>query len=1136
MDPSQMKYTMKLKRIFLLPAIAAVAVFSGCNDQGTKASNAILVDDSAIVLPAAETDRTITIYADGEWVADVTETWMNISPNNGIGTVEAILHADYNSAESMRTGQVIIKGSESIKNVTIDVSQKGDRFKNAGEYTVSQLYALESGTLAKVLECQVMALSKTGFVVSDGESSIYVSGYDTAIQVGDKVTLTGDLGTSNGLVSLELEDAVIVSSGEASYPQAEDITDGIADYAPENVEYVTFSGSYSGGKFIVNDKETSAPSNPLDSFEIDNYELHYVTVNGYYVGTSDSKSMFVITSITDDGPVGTVYLGFEIETSAFKSGNPSFGTTYQFAANEGDGYIKYVPYDLANTNANNKFAMDISGNDPRCTGPWPEDYWLFYGEAPIKSGSKVQIKFGARTSATGHKYWILEYLDGKTWKTAGTPLVSTDMPDGQNVTYTHAMNSDGATNVTINETVVFERNVEHGQFRFRCVANWQANGSGSLAARNGGSARLAVASAGNTAPQPTIIILEEGDGSAVDPVPANINVSVNHLSFDGTPSEPKTFTVSADQDYTITSNVSWLTVDETSGAANEEKTVTVTCAPSELSELREGVITILAGETEYEIPVVQGALGQKLDPFISVSTGNFISTSADAAELSVMVQANVEFETTVDSDWLTFAPVVSSRAAVEWTPFSVEVAENTTTEERVGHIFFTNKTENLQSVVTVTQAGRQLIKDEMLAQWSFSAERMVSDGYADTFGTTAGKITSAAGDNGQYLNANEAGTGTIKYIQTDKTSIDVDGKSAYFTGATGQPYMVGAWKGDCWLVTATRSEVIPALSRIRFYAQFKASGTGLKYWIFEYLDGETWKPVTPLESKDDFQYNIELMNTTALVIDETIQTSVAMNTIQFRLTAASVAQASGKGDLAKPNGGTIRFAGAADGTAPFIQLLNVPKSETVYEDGFDWIKPFIEAYNTANPSTPVGDFVGTQYADYSTQNAANAPNVYTKLPDVAAFAAAVAEKGYEDLCPSNQAIYLQDTYLKFGLTKKHTGIRFSPLSSLTAKTDVDLNFDWCAHFTGSGVIDKVHIMAVIEGDGYFAATGTKESPAVASTQQAGEHYWQNVTFCIKGATSSTKIIICSKEGYEASNWQTSSGAYRYHLDNIKILK
>ena len=65
------------------------------------------------------------------------------------------------------------------------------------------------------------------------------------------------------------------------------------------------------------------------------------------------------------------------------------------------------------------------------------------------------------------------------------------------------MNADGSTNVGIDYIVRYRKNTEHAQFRFRCMANWQANGSGKLAARNGGTARLSVPDKADETYQPT---------------------------------------------------------------------------------------------------------------------------------------------------------------------------------------------------------------------------------------------------------------------------------------------------------------------------------------------------------------------------------------------------------------------------------------------------------------------------------------------------------------------------------------------------------------------------------------------------------------------------------------------------------
>ena len=695
-----------------------MTALSGCKGELDDQSRALLSSESAITLPYVETTKTVMVYADGKWAADVTDTWLSITPTSGNGSVEVTIHAKLNEAETPRAAEIVVAGGSTVDNLKISVTQKGDRFKNASTYSVSELPALEAGTLAKVSECQVMAFTTTGFVISDGKSNIYVNGVPEGIKAGDKITLNGDMVVIDGLKAIQMEDAFLASSAEATLPQATDITSGIASYAPGAVTFVTFTGTYSGGKFVVNDKDAGVPVSPVGSLGMSTLDLHNVAVTGYYIGTDSGLHFFVVTSAEDKGMAGKIYLQFEIENSDFTAANSStFPATSQFNAKKGNGYIKYVPFDLSGTNGNNKYKLDISGNDPRCTGPWPEDYWLFYGNDPIKSGSQVQIKFGARTSATGHKYWKLEYLDGKTWKTAGTPLMTTDLAN--NVEYTHAMNADGATNITVNETVTFTRNVEHGQFRFRCVANWQANGSGALAARNGGSARLAVESAGNNAPQPTIMILKEGDGSASEPVEANITSSVSYLTFEGTPAGPKTLTVNSDQAFTATSSASWLKVDPASGAANKDVTLTVTCDPSELSTLREATITVLAGETEYKIPVIQSAAGVELKPLLSISGGNSLKVTNKAGSSTVNVQANVDVSAKSDVSWITVS-AVPTKAMVEEKGFSVAYEENTGDNDRVGHVTFYNSSDNLEAVLTVTQSGAAYFNDDLswLQTWA----------------------------------------------------------------------------------------------------------------------------------------------------------------------------------------------------------------------------------------------------------------------------------------------------------------------------------------------------------------------------------------------------------------------------------
>jgi hypothetical protein len=195
----------------------------------------------------------------------------------------------------------------------------------------------------------------------------------------------------------------------------------------------------------------------------------------------------------------------------------------------------------------------------------------------------------------------------------------------------------------------------------------------------------------------------------------------------------------------------------------------------------------------------------------------------------------------------------------------------------------------------------------VLAAWDLSSEGMAS--YADTWGL--GTYDKNAGDGGKYIAANAGGKGMLTYVQIDKNEIDVNGKAGRICGGTGEPYVEGPWVGDSWNLTAEAA--IPAGSLVGASFASRASGTGLKYWIVEYLDGDTWKPALPTQTVEVngeiITYNVEHMNTDNFEINFVVSTTVDMSVFHVRETCLSNAQANGKGPLGAPNGGTIRLKG-----------------------------------------------------------------------------------------------------------------------------------------------------------------------------------------------------------------------------------
>ncbi len=196
----------------------------------------------------------------------------------------------------------------------------------------------------------------------------------------------------------------------------------------------------------------------------------------------------------------------------------------------------------------------------------------------------------------------------------------------------------------------------------------------------------------------------------------------------------------------------------------------------------------------------------------------------------------------------------------------------------------------------------------------------------------------------------------------------------------------------------------------------------------------------------------------------------------------------------------------------------------IYKDTFDWVAPWADAYGS-------GDSVGANNAS------AKAPNVYTHATHLEggveagypAFLTEFADRGYVDLNPTPEVMYTQKYYLKLGKTDYHTGIKL-PALNLASATDVQLSFNWAAHMTGGGSIDKVKLVVELEGDGTCADSGEKVSWLFVTTQENGTLAWQDATLTLNGVTAATRIIIRptvldNSDGVDQKRW---------HVDNILV--
>lgn len=185
---------------------------------------------------------------------------------------------------------------------------------------------------------------------------------------------------------------------------------------------------------------------------------------------------------------------------------------------EGTGKISYMP-NADNTSPDRRVG---STGHPTFYGSLSGDYWIFEAqtEEDIPANSVVHVKFITRSSKTGARYWILEYLDGSDWKPFGEKRTLSE--EGERVEYTLDLVADllapqtvGQSNAMIDSYLTLTSPIRAQgsvQIRYRCVSDMNCAGN-PLTAGHSGTSRIAGAASGELMPSPEIDVCrpaEEG--------------------------------------------------------------------------------------------------------------------------------------------------------------------------------------------------------------------------------------------------------------------------------------------------------------------------------------------------------------------------------------------------------------------------------------------------------------------------------------------------------------------------------------------------------------------------------------------------------------------------------------------------
>lgn len=703
---------MKFNKIFriALAFAAGASLFTSCEEENDSVAMAVQTKETFLTFDAKNAEpQVISVFADGTWNSDVSEDWLDINPKSGDKNTEVtvtILSDNIDASGKLnapREAVITFRGSSSVRQGQVYVTQKGDNYLGVDEYTVTEAVKLDDEAKVKIPSATVMAVSKVGFVLSDGTTTVYAEGAKD-VKCGDKVSLNGSVAKLGEFVGIKADEVNVLSSGDVEYPDPVVIETGIT--APFTaVTYVKAAGTVIGSLFRLADGNNCVILDPVKDIDLSAVNIHKVEILGYYVGNIDKQYSFVACSLTDKGEDKTVgkelpyrddfsWLAPYIEMANSKLPEANkISDCVGVVTSSSDGCAN-IYTTLANIGCDVLGQLRSRGYtdlNPAFKTIYLQDAYFKFGANKKQSGLTLPLfrLDGEQDIVVSFKWCSQMQGDGAIDKTQLVLEI-----DGPGTIET----ASGTSNAKISDPV------SHSQAKGKMF--WQDVMFTIKGATTATSISFHPSVFGHDGAQESGYYRYYVDDIevmlAADAVKANINVDgidSDLITFEGTPEAPYTFKVTSDVDFNVSASANWLHIENGAGLAGETKTVRVTCDPSDLSVLRKGEITIKSGVTSKKFQVVQSAAGQELDPFISIKDGNSVEVLGQGAEFAVTVQANTSFDTKIDADWIQFVP--STTAKVEWTPLKFKAAANLTGVARTGTVRFVKGA--IESVLTVKQ-------------------------------------------------------------------------------------------------------------------------------------------------------------------------------------------------------------------------------------------------------------------------------------------------------------------------------------------------------------------------------------------------------------------------------------------------
>lgn len=897
-----------INKLLKISAIALLASpFTGCKEEELVKPSALMAESSVTFEAKSAEAQSFRIASDSEWMIDVDEPWITVDPMSGSNTMDVNVTVEDNYTNGVmnapRQGVITIANKRGYSITTV-VYQKGDNYLGVSEVPISDVLELEDGKFAKINGAQVVALTDEGYVVSDASGLLYVKrGADAAdvAKLGDKLFLAGEKVSLYGNAALVAGEITVQSNEEVTRPAPLPLLSNLDAEKAKKIMYVSVEAGLLG-RDLKFEQTLPVSVTLLDpksgDVDLDKVNMHNVAINAYFIGLDGDNVKLAATSVDDKGENESLMAFFYDDFSWMKAYIPAeVKVGDSIKENNASAEAPNVRSSSPLSNLLDAFlAKGYEDLNPSSKTLYAQAYYWKMGKTskatennnnglrlpPMEfKGSElinvyIEFDWAAHMTGSGNidKVQVVAELEGKGSFDNGTnvsdPFVTTQ--EKGHIEWQHAKVLAKGVN---NQTRIVLRPAEYSSVT-PDQQRWHVDN----------------------------IKVSDSHIPYSEPEYANVTVSDEVVTFEGTPTGPASITVNSDKDWTITKgqNSDWFSIDVTQGAAGSDTKVAVTCEPSTISTLRRSTFVIASADTRKTIHVVQSAAGGELDPLISIVGGNSVTVAPTAATMTVRIQANVPFSYDCDVDWIT--PAAQKSSLVSVTEGAFTVAANNGTDERTAHIRFYNDQYGLETIYTVKQLSDHAT---LPVKWTLRSSCNFHSTWP--FANTPG-VSTTEGENG-YMAAT-TGVGTIWFNNANGVAADVN-KKCMLDVSDESPRVTGVWIGDyCQFKVPGK---VDKGRKVRISFETRVSATHPKYWRLQYLDGETWKDACNTktvnvdgEGEVVYTHTMASDGKTNIQVDATVTYGANTDNVVFRFICQTAMQANGKGCLAAPNGGSWRLS------------------------------------------------------------------------------------------------------------------------------------------------------------------------------------------------------------------------------------